>query len=130
MKIRNASFAALAAAALMALAAPGASAQENYESWPLLRSTFPSTGGGGIMIKGYDPVITGSKCLTTFMAVEPGANPNVYPNFIEFEAVPAQGGTLCQNGKWRAFDGGDTGTTTFRVFFKGGVFRGSPLPSS
>ena len=116
---------------VLALAAPGASAQDNnqanYESWPLLRSTFPSTGGGGIVIKGYDPVITGGKCLTTFMAVEPGANPNAYPNFIEFEAVPAQGGTLCQNGKWRAFDGGDTGTTTFRIFFKGGVFRGWPL---
>jgi hypothetical protein len=109
----------------VALTAPGASAQENYDSWPVLRSTFPSTGGGGIMIKGYDPVITGAKCLTTFMAVEPGPNPNVYPNFIEFEAVPVQGGTLCQNGKWRAFDGSDTGTTPYRVFFKDGVFRGS-----
>src|SRR5262245_63446798 len=64
--------------ALLVVAAPGASAQENYESWPLLRSTFPSTGGGGIMIKGYDPVVTGGKCLTTFMAVEPGAEPKVY----------------------------------------------------
>ena len=126
MTIRNASFAAFAACALMALAAPIASAQENYESWPVLRSTFPSTGGGGIIIKGYDPVVTGGKCVTTFMAVEPGANPNVYPNFIEFEAVPAQGGTLCQNGKWRAFDGSATGTTPYRVFFKDGVFRGSP----
>ena len=106
--------------------APGASAQENYESWPVLRSTFASTGGGGIVIKGYDPVITGDKCITTFMAVEPGDNPNVYANVIEFEAVPAQGGTLCQNGKWRAFEGGATGTTPFRVFFKDGVFRGSP----
>ena len=111
--------------AAVALAAP-AFAQENYESWPMLRSTFPSTGGGGIMIKGYDPVITGNKCLTTFMAVEPGPDPNVYPNFIEFEAVAAQGGTLCRNGKWRAFDGGATGTTPYRVFFKDGVFRGSP----
>ena len=91
-----------------------------------MRSTFPSTGGGGIVIKGYDPVITGGKCLTTFMAVEPGAEPKVYPNFIEFEAVAAQGGTLCQSGTWRAFDGGATGTTPFRVFFKDGVFRGSP----
>jgi hypothetical protein len=108
------------------LAAPGAAAQENYDSWPLLKSTFPSTGGGGITIKGYDPVITGAKCVTTFMAVESGPNPNVYSNVIEFEAVPAQGGTLCQNGKWRAFEGGATGTTPFRVFFKDGVFRGSP----
>src|SRR5882757_2306321 len=91
----------LACLAVLALTASGAAAQEtNYEIWPLLRSTFPSTGGGGIVIKGYDPVITGNKCVTTFMAVEPGDSPNVYPNYIEFDAVPAQGGTLCQNGKW------------------------------
>jgi hypothetical protein len=60
------------------------------------------------------------------MAVEPGANPNVYPNVIEFEAQPVQGGTLCANGKWKSFDGGATGTTPYRVFFKDGVFRGSP----
>jgi hypothetical protein len=106
--------------------APGAAAQENYESWPLLRSTFPSTGGGGIVIKGYDPVITGGKCVTTFMAVEPGPEPKVYPSYIEFEATAAQGGTLCRDGKWRAFDGGAAGTTPYRVFFKDGVFRGSP----
>ena len=110
--------------AALTFAAP-AMAQENYETWPVLRSTFPSTGGGGIMIKGYDPVITGGKCVTTFMAVEPGADPKVYPNFIEFEAVATQGGTLCHNGKWRAFAGGATGTTPYRVFFKDGVFRGS-----
>jgi hypothetical protein len=108
------------------LAAHFALAQESYESWPPLESSFPSTGGGGITIKGYDPVITQGKCVTTFMAVEPGPNPNVYSNVIEFEAVPAQGGTLCQNGRWRAFDGGATGTTPFRVFYKDGVFRGSP----
>ena len=98
----------------------------NYESWPLLRSTFPSTGGNGIMIKGYDPVITGGTCVTTFMAVTPDAEPKVYANVIEFEAVPVQGGTLCRSGRWRAFEGGATGTTPFRVFFKDGVFRGSP----
>jgi hypothetical protein len=119
---------ALAGLSLLCLlfAAPGAVAQESYESWPVLKSSFPSTGGNGITIKGYDPVITGAKCVTTFMAVESGPNPNVYPNVIEFEAVPVQGGTLCQNGKWRAFEGGATGTTPFRVFFKDGVFRGSP----
>jgi hypothetical protein len=36
-----------------------AAAQENYESWPVLKPTFPSTGGNGITIKGYDPVLTG-----------------------------------------------------------------------
>lgn len=112
-------------AAILLTTAP-VDAQDNYEGWPALKSTFPSTGGGGITIKGYDPVITGTRCITTFMAVEPGPNPNVYPNLIEFEAVPAQGGTLCQNGRWRAFEGGASGTTPFRVFFKDGVFRGSP----
>jgi hypothetical protein len=112
--------------ASLGLAAAGASAEESYESWPMLRSTFPSTGGGGITIKGYDPVITGGKCITTFMAVEPGDNPKVYPNVIEFEAVQVQGGTLCQNGKWKSFDGTAEGTTPYRVFFKNGVFRGSP----
>ena len=62
----------MSALAGLALAIPGALAQENYESWPLLKSTFTSTGGSGITIKGYDPVITGGKCMTTFMAVEPG----------------------------------------------------------
>jgi len=124
MRIFTAFSAAFSVACLL-LTASGAPAQENYESWPVLRSTFPSTGGGGIIIKGYDPVITGGKCITTFMAVEPGDNPNVYPNVIEFEAVAAQGGTLCQNGKWRAFEGGATGTTPFRFFLKDGVFRAS-----
>ncbi|HZO45044.1 MAG TPA: hypothetical protein VFB68_04090 [Xanthobacteraceae bacterium] len=102
-----------------------AQAMEDYASWPLLRSTFPSTGGNGFTIKGYDPVITGGKCVTTFMAVEPGDNPKVYANVIEFEAVAAQGGTLCRDGKWRAFEGGASGTTPFRFFFKDGVFRAS-----
>ncbi|HLL27143.1 MAG TPA: hypothetical protein VKT73_05785 [Xanthobacteraceae bacterium] len=91
----------------------------------MLRSTFPSTGGNGIMIKGYDPVIVGDKCVTTFMALTPGSK--VYPNYIEFEAVPVQGGMLCQNGKWRAMDGSTNGTTPFRIFFKDGIFRGFPL---
>jgi hypothetical protein len=115
--------------AVLLLTVSAAQAQDNYESWPVLRSTFPSTGGNGIIIKGYDPVITGGKCVTTFMAVEPGAagaDPKVYPNVVEYEAVSVLGGTLCQNGKWRSFDGGDNGTTPFRMFFKDGVFRGSP----
>ena len=103
-----------------------ASAADEFDKWQPLKATFPSTGGGGIMIKGYAPVITGAKCITTFMAVEPGANPNVYPNVIEFEAVPTAGGILCTNGKWRSFDGSANGTTPFRVFFKDGIFRASP----
>jgi hypothetical protein len=117
--------ATLAASALLAGAVSGASAQENYERWPLLTSTFPSTGGGGFVIKGYDPVIVGEKCVTTFMAVAPGGK-EVFANFAEFEAKPVAGGTLCQNGKWRAFEGGAAGTTPFRFFFKDGVFRAGP----
>ena len=97
--------------------------QEDYASWPLLRSTFPSTGGNGYVIKGYDPIITGGKCITTFMAVAPGDNPQVFTNVAEFEAVPVQDGILCRDGKWRAFEGGAKGTTPFRFFFKDGVFR-------
>lgn len=119
-------FIGLGLIAVLVSVAPAIGADESFESWPALRSTFPSTGGGDIMIKGYDPVITGGKCVTTFMAVASGADPAVYPSFIEFEAVAAQGGTLCHNGKWRSFDGGSTGTTGYRVFFKDGTFRGSP----
>ena len=114
------------ALALGVIEISAALAQETFEAWPLLRSTFPSTGGNGITIKGYDTVITGAKCVTTFMAVGPEAEPKVYPSYIEFDAVPMQGGTLCQNGQWRAFEGGASGTTSYRVFFKDGVFRGSP----
>ena len=112
---------------LLALASGGAPAQDrqdNYSAWPVLKSTFPSTGGNGIMIKGYDPVITNDKCVTTFMAVLP--NKEVYFNVVEFDATPAQGGTLCSNGKWKSFDGKTTGTTPFRFYFKNGVFRSEP----
>jgi hypothetical protein len=112
------------------LSAGTAVAQDNFDSWAPLKSTFPSTGGNGIIIKGYDPVITGAKCITTFMAVAPGpqqgADPAVYPSLIEFDAVPMAGGTLCQNGKYKSFDGGSSGTTPYRVFFKNGIFYGSP----
>ncbi len=119
---RSSAFAGLLAVALTSTA----HATEDFSSWPPLQSTFPSTGGGGITIKGYDPVITGGKCITTFMAVESGGNASVYANLIEFDAVPAQGGILCSNGRWRAFEGGATGTTPFRIFFKDGAFRASP----
>ena len=106
------------------LAAAPAAAQENYETWPLLKSSFPSTGGGGVMIGEYKPVIVGDKCRTDFTATEPDGK--VFHNSVEFDAVPAQGGTLCTNGKWRARDGSMSGTTPFQVFFKDGVVRGSP----
>ena len=116
----------IAALGLLGLAGAAVSqnaAADNFESWPVLKSSFPSTSGNGVMIKGYDPVILGGKCVTTFMALDGG---EVYFNIVEFEAVPAMGGTLCTNGKWRAFDNSASGTTPYRVFFKDGVFRGSP----
>ncbi len=115
----------LAAFTVAASALSPANAQENFETWPPLKSTFPSTGGGGFVIKGYDPVIVGGKCVTTFMAVAPGGQ-DVFANFAEFETQPVAGGTLCTNGKWRAFEGGASGTTPFRFFFKDGVFRAAP----
>jgi hypothetical protein len=113
-----------AASALMALTVSGAAAQENYESWALLQSTFESTGGGGIMIKEYNPVIVGDKCVTNFTATEPSGK--IYYNMVEFDAVPMQGGILCTDGKWRAVDGSASGTTPLRVFIKDGIARRSP----
>lgn len=107
-----------------AQAQDGARVQEDYAAWELLTPEFESTGGGGIIIRGYAPVVSGSVCKTDFTATEPTGK--VYENFIEFEAVPTQGGTLCQAGKWRAKDGSASGTTPFRVFIKDGVSRRSP----
>src|SRR6266550_5573628 len=109
---------------LIALAIGVARAEENYASWRLHTATFPSTGGGGVIIGEYDPVITGDKCKTDFTATLPDGK--VYYNTVEFDAVPAQGGTLCTNGTWRARDGSSSGTTPYQVFFKDGVVRGAP----
>ena len=73
-----------AAVATVATWLPATAQPVDYEAWPVLSSTFPSTSGGGMMIKGYDPVISGGKCITTFMAVPPGDNPPVYANLVEF----------------------------------------------
>lgn len=119
----------LLAGALACFAATGAAAQpaggeEAYETWPVLEPSFPSTGGGGIMIGEYRPVVAGSTCSTPFTATEP--NGTVHRNVVEFDALPTRGGILCQNGRWRSADGAASGTTPFRVFIKDGVARGSP----
>jgi hypothetical protein len=113
-----------AAAILVALAASAAAAQENYAAWEVLKSPFESTGGGGIMIGEYNPVVVGDKCRTDFTATEPGGK--VYYNKVEFDAVPVEGGILCTNGKWQAADGSASGTTPLRVFIKDGIKRRSP----
>src|SRR3982750_4207798 len=99
-------------------------AEENYESWRLHTPTFPSTGGNGVIIGEYKPVIAGDKCATDFTATLPDGK--VYYNSVEFDAVPAQGGTLCTNGRWRAKDGSANGTTPDSGFFKGGGGGGAP----
>ncbi len=112
-----------AAVLAMIVVAHGPSlAQENYESWEPLKPLFESTGGGGIMIGDYDPVVTGNTCATDFSVHEPGGKVSI--NRVVFDAVPTQGGILCTNGKWRATSGDASGTTPFRVFIKDGVKRG------
>lgn len=98
-------------------------AQTNYESWPLLQNPFHSTGGNGVMIDKYDPVVAGGRCTTDFTAIVEG---KPYYNEVVFDAVPAAGGVLCTNGKWRAKDGSAQGTTPFEVFIKDGVKRAKP----
>ena len=112
------------AAAVTLFKIPEGLAEENYESWAVLKNPFESTGGGGVMIGEYNPVIVGSKCVTNFTATLPDGK--VYYNVVEFEIVQVQGGTLCTNGAWRARDGSASGTTPFRVFIKDGVTRRSP----
>ena len=91
------------ASALASAAVSRLFAQENYQSWEVLKNPFESTGGGGVMIGEYNPVIVGSKCVTNFTATLPDGK--VYRNVVEFEIVQVQGGTLCTKGKWRAQDG-------------------------
>ena len=115
----------IAAAVIIAVGMAGsAAAQEDFSTWRLHTPTFGSTGGGGVIIGEYNPVIAGDKCTTDFTATL--ADGKVYYNSVEFDAVPAQGGMLCTNGQWRSFNGKDTGTTPFRMFFKDGVFRAQP----
>ena len=96
----------------------------------LIKPTFTQVATGLRFPEGPVAMPDGSVILVeierrTLSRVTPDGK--VYPNYVEFEAGPAAGGTLCQNGKWRAFDGGANGTTPFRVFFKDGVVRGFPL---
>ena len=119
------SYSATLSTALLIFSLTGAGAQENFESWPPLVNPFPSTGGGGVMIGGYDPIVTGNTCKTDFTATGPDGVVNHAS--VAFDAVPMQGGILCTNGKWRTRDGSAEGTTPFRVFItKDGSKRASP----
>jgi hypothetical protein len=118
--------AAAGALCLTLSAATAAAAAADFGAWPPMRSSFPSTGGGGFVIGEYRPVLVGERCVTDFTVTGPDGA--VSRNTVEFDAVPAQGGILCTNGSWRALDGDALGTTPFRVFFRDGVARGWPLP--
>ncbi len=113
----------LAMATSLVLAGPTA-AQEDFGSWPPLTDPFPSTGGGGVMIGGYEPVVADGKCRTAFTATLPDGT--VYRNTVEFDALAEQGGILCTNGRWRSADGSASGTTPFRIFIRDGVRRMAP----
>ncbi len=96
---------------------------EDFSRWPVLVNPFESTGGGGVMIDKYAPVVEGAQCKTDFSVVIPGPSGGTYLNEVVFDAKPVQGGILCENGRWRAKDGSAQGTTPFRVFLKDGVVR-------
>jgi hypothetical protein len=114
----------LALAAALAATVTTARAEEDFSTWPPLPPVFESTGGGGIMIGEYEPVVIRGHCLTRFTATTPDGT--VHRNIVLFDAVPAQGGILCANGAWRALDGDAEGTTPFRVFIRDGVRRRAP----
>lgn len=101
-----------------------APAAEDYAAWPVIDGDFGSTGRNGVAIGGYRPVVQGSLCVTDFTATE--ANGRIHRNRAEFDARPEAGGTLCENGRWRALDGSGQGTTPLRVFIRDGVARRSP----
>jgi hypothetical protein len=109
--------------AAFGIAAP-AHAEPDYGSWPLLVNPFPSTGGNGVMIDGYDPKIADGRCKTDFTAIL--ADGRKFFSEVEFEAVEKQGGVLCTKGRFRAKDGSASGTTPFEMFIKDGVVRRRP----
>ncbi len=120
---------ALTGTAVLAFLLVGALAQtappeEDFSAWPLHRRQFGSTGGGGVIIGEYEPVVRGALCTTGFTATL--ADGTVLRNTAEFDAVPAQGGILCTNGRWRSLENDARGTTPYRVFFRDGVARGWP----
>lgn len=109
---------------LLALAAAPAAAQPNYGQWEPLQRRFESTGGGGVMIDGYDPIVIDDRCVTPFTATLPDGT--VHRNIALFRAVPVQGGILCTQARWAAMDRSGEGTSPFQVFIRDGVARRSP----
>lgn len=106
------------------LATAAAWAQPNYESWERLAPRFESTGGGGVTITEYDPIVLDDRCVTPFTATLPDGQ--AFRNIAIFHAVPVQGGILCTRARWSAMDRSAQGTSPFEVFIKDGVSRRSP----
>lgn len=98
---------------------------EDFSRWPELVNPFESTSGGGVMIDRYAPVVIGTTCRTDFTVTLPNGG-GTFLNEVVFDAIPTQGGILCDNGRWRAKDGSAEGTTPFRVFLKDGIARRPP----
>ncbi len=119
---------ATSAAILLVAGINAAHAQTNYDNWGPLVNPFESTSGGGVMIDGYKPVVSGEGsariCKTDFTVKVP--NEALILSEIAFEAVAVQGGILCTKGKWRTKDGSGEGTTPFEVFIKDGAMKRSP----
>jgi hypothetical protein len=104
---------------------PAAAQPADFSRWPLLTRDFPSTGGGGVRILDYDPVVEGAECRTDFRARMPDGA--IFENSVVFDAVPTQGGILCTHGRWQAKDGSARGTTPFQVFMRDGLLRAWPM---
>ena len=113
---------AIALIAILA-AAPALAQRASPTDWPPLLPRFESTGVGGWMINDYQPVVVGTHCATNFVAISP--DDQIFRDEVEFGAIPAPGGVLCENGRRRAKDGSSSGTTPLLVFIRndGNRFR-------
>lgn len=100
--------------AILALGLAAPAVADEHAAWPPHLPRFESTGGGGVIIDEYHPVVIGDRCVTRFTATLPDGR--VFANYAVFEARPVAGGVLCTAGRWGAVDGSATGTTPYRVF--------------
>jgi len=108
---------------LVLIALPGWAMAQDFASWAPLQRRFESTGGGGWIIDGYDPVLRAGICATDFSVTSPQGQ--IFYNEAEFDVLLVDGGVLCRNGRWRAKDGSGSGTTPLEVFIRedGARFR-------
>ena len=110
--------------AVVLLLAAGVVQAADLAAGEVIPPRFESTGGGGIMIDEYRPVVIGDRCVTRFTATTPQGQ--VFTNYALFTATPAEGGTRCTEGRFGAVDGSGGGTTPLRFFLKDNVMRQLP----